>query len=78
MAKLVNTPQFRKEMEALKLQSRQLSLESKKLAAHFNSPAFKQQIREAASAAKEAAECTEAAEHTGNHNEADCIEAQLY
>ena len=76
MARLVNTPQFKKEMEALKLQSRQLSVESKKLAEHFNSPAFKKQIREAAAAAKEAAACEEDATHDGSHNDENCTEVQ--
>lgn len=76
MARLVNTPQFKKEMEALKLQSRQLSVESKKLAEHFNSPAFKKQIREAAAAAKEAAACEEDTTHDGSHNDENCTEVQ--
>jgi bla regulator protein BlaR1 len=76
MARLVNTPQFKKEMEALKLQSKQLTVESKKLAEHFNSLAFKKQIREVEAAAEEAVDCAEAAKHSGNHNNEDCIDAQ--
>ncbi|MBG6235751.1 beta-lactamase regulating signal transducer with metallopeptidase domain [Pedobacter sp. CAN_A7] len=78
MAKLVNTPAFRKEMEVMKLHSLQLTVESKKLADHFNSPAFKKQIREAAAAAKEAAACVEDTIHSGNHNEEDCADASYF
>ncbi|WP_432709822.1 M56 family metallopeptidase [Pedobacter sp.] len=78
MAKIVNTPEFRKEIEKMTLQSRQLSMESKKLAEHFNSAAFKQQIQEAVAAAKEMQECVEEGAHANSHNHEEHTKTKQY